>query len=143
MTEQKDIPPQKSALFFALMFFAWAGRAFTFQDIGRKHYGEFVVGGQAVAAGVVMLVMALWASILFFRRAKANRPNIRGPLTGFVILVFCAIGLQAALFFGGASLRASTLAMLLCLPLSWPFINGIHACVQKKQPETKRVAGSD
>ena len=139
MKEAKIIPPQKSALFFALVFLAWAGQAFTFQDIGRKHYGEYVLGDQAVACGVIMVIMSVWSTVLFFRRAHIQCSSIRWPLSVFAILVLFAMGAQVALFFGQASLGSSNLAVLLTPLFAWPFINAIHRAVRKRDEETNKI----
>ena len=68
MTNETIYKAKTSELICANCFFTFAAHAFAYQDIGRKHYGEFVFGGTAIAVGVLISIIALWASIHYFRR---------------------------------------------------------------------------
>ena len=133
-----------SELVFANAFFAFAAHAFVYQDVGRKHYGEFVLGHAAVAVGVIMVIMALWSTVHYFRRVPLRHGLRRGLVAAFTVVVAVCMSAQLLLWHLSVNLGMARLSVFAVGFLAWPVIAGATAFVHEiqKQEETGPTTAS-
>ncbi len=135
MTEETKYPAKTSELVFANGFLAFAGHAFVYQDVGRKHYGEFVLGHAAVAVGVIISIMALWSAIHYFRRVPLRRGLRRGLVAVFAFIVALCMSSQLLLWHLNANLGLARLSVFAAGLLAWPIIAGAAAFFREIQKQ--------
>jgi Ca2+/Na+ antiporter len=137
MTDNPKYPAKTSELVFANGFLAFAAHAFVYQDVGRKHYGEFVLGHAAIAVGVIIAIMALWSTVHYFRRVPLRHGLRRGLVSAFAVIVVLCMSSQLGLWHLNATLWVARLSIFAVGLLAWPVIAGAAAFFQEIQKQEK------
>ena len=135
MPDNRTFKAKASEIIFSNVFFTFAAHAIVYQDIGRKHFGEFVFGGRAIAVGVAFAIMAVWASVHYFSRVALRSGLRRSFVFAFSFIVALCMASQFGLWQLGASLGVARLSVLIAGLLAWPIIAGAASFVSQIQEQ--------
>lgn len=125
MTE-KHYKPETGSLVFAVFLSTLAAHAFTYQDIGRRQWGEIVTGRAAIAVGVLMMIMAVWAAMNYVVRSREQGTYSKGAISLFVLVAALCMASQWMLLHFEVSRNAAGLATLIVAGIAWPFVEFVH-----------------